>query len=66
MEIVIGTRMLCGLVMGLNSLRRWLSEGFPLGRMLCRLVMGLDGLQGWLSGGFPLDLCVLDFLWYWR
>lgn len=65
-EIVMGTRMLYGLVMGLDSLRRWLSGGFPLDRMLCRPVTGLDSLRRWLSGGFPLDLCVLDFLWCWR
>lgn len=62
----MGTRMLCGLVMGLDSFRRWLSGGFPLDRMLYRLVMGLDSLRRWLNGGFPLDLCVLDFLWCWR
>lgn len=62
-EIVIGTRMLYRFVMGLDSLRRWLSGGFPLDRMLCRLVMGLDSLRRWLRGGFSLDLFVLDFLW---
>lgn len=66
MEIVVGTQMLCGLVVSLDGLRRWLSGGSPLDRMLCGLVMGLGGLLGWLSGGFPLDLCVLDFLWCWR
>lgn len=63
---MMGTRMLCGLVMSLDSLRRWLSGGSPLDRMLCRLVIGLDGFRRWLSGGFPLDLCVLDFLGCWR
>lgn len=62
----MGARMLYGLVMDLDSLRRWLSGGFPLDQMLYRLVMGLDSLRRWLIGGFPLDLCVLDFLWCWR
>lgn len=62
----MGTWMLYRLVMGLDSLRRWLSGGFPLDRILYRLVMGLDGLRRWLRGGFPLDLFVLDFLWCWR